>query len=87
VSIRATGLVPIEFTTQAAISGTDAATIALAGVLSTNPDHRRSADLLLEVAGSAPYCRRRARQLRTLLARKTPVDYERNPFWLMPCEK
>jgi len=72
---------------QAAISGADAATIALAGARSTNPDRRRAADLLLEVAGSAPYGRERARQLRTLLAQKTTVEYERNPLWLMPCEK
>ena len=61
---------------HAAISGTDAATIALAGVRSTDPDHQRAADLLAEVAGSAPDSRERARQLRTLLARKNTVEYE-----------
>jgi HEPN domain-containing protein len=61
---------------HAAISGTDAATIALAGVRSTDPDHQRAADLLAEVAGSAPESRERARQLRTLLARKNRVEYE-----------
>jgi HEPN domain-containing protein len=61
---------------HAAISGTDAATIALAGVRSTDPDHRRAADLLEEVAGSAPEGRERARQLRLLLARKNTVEYE-----------
>jgi HEPN domain-containing protein len=61
---------------HAAISGTDAATIALAGVRSTDPDHQRAADLLVEVAGSAPESRERARQLRTLLARKNTVEYE-----------
>lgn len=61
---------------HAAISGTDAATIALAGVRSTDPDHQRAADLLAEVAGSAPESRERARQLRTLLARKNTVEYE-----------
>jgi HEPN domain-containing protein len=61
---------------HAAISGTDAATIALAGVRSTDPDHRRAADLLEEVAGSAPEGRERARQLRALLTRKNTVEYE-----------
>ncbi|MGA7913063.1 MAG: HEPN domain-containing protein, partial [Candidatus Dormiibacterota bacterium] len=61
---------------HAAISGTDAATIALAGVRSTDPDHQRAADLLAEVAGSAPENRERVRQLRTLLARKNTVEYE-----------
>src|SRR5258706_7013922 len=55
---------------HAAISSTDAATIALAGVRSTDPDHRRAADLLEEVAASAPERRERARQLRALLTRK-----------------
>lgn len=61
---------------HAAISGTDATTIALAGVRSTDPDHQRAADLLEEVAASAPDARKRARQLRTLLARKNTVEYE-----------
>jgi HEPN domain-containing protein len=61
---------------HAAISGTDAATIALAGVRSTDPDHRRAADLLEAVAGSAPEGRERARQLRALLTRKNTVEYE-----------
>jgi HEPN domain-containing protein len=61
---------------HAAISGTDAATIALAGVRSTDPDHQHAADLLVEVAGSAPESRERAHQLRTLLARKNTVEYE-----------
>ncbi|SRR5258708_382820 len=59
---------------HAAISGSDAATIALAGVRSTDPDHRRAADLLEEVA--APEGRERARQLRALLTRKNTVEYE-----------
>ena len=61
---------------HAAISGTDAVTIALAGVRSSDPDHQRAADLLEEVAGSAPEVRERARQLRALLARKNTVEYE-----------
>jgi len=60
---------------HAAISGTDAVTIALSGVRSTDPDHQRAADLLEEVA-AAPESRERARQLRTLLARKNTVEYE-----------
>jgi len=61
---------------HAAISATDAATIALAGVRSTDPDHQRAADLLEEVAAPAPEARERARQLRALLARKNTVEYE-----------
>ena len=61
---------------HAAISGTDAVTIALAGVRSSDPDHQRAADLLEEVAGSAPEVRERARQLRALLARKNTVEYQ-----------
>jgi len=60
---------------HAAISATDAATIALGGVRSTDPDHQRAADLLEEVA-AAPEGRERARQLRALLARKNSVEYE-----------
>jgi HEPN domain-containing protein len=61
---------------HAAISGTDAVTIALAGVRSTDPDHQRAADLLEEVVASAPEIRERARLLRALLARKNTVEYE-----------
>ncbi len=61
---------------HAAISGTDAVTIALAGVRSTDPNHERAADLLEEVAVSTPESRERARQLRALLARKNTVEYE-----------
>ncbi len=61
---------------HAAISSTDAATVALAGVRSADPDHQRAADLLEEVAASAPEGRERVRQLRSLLARKNAVEYE-----------
>ena len=61
---------------HAAISGTDAATVALAGVRSTDPDHQRAADLLAEVAASAAEGRERVRQLRALLTRKNAVEYE-----------
>ena len=61
---------------HAAISGTDAATVALAGVRSIDPDHQRAADLLEEVMASAQEGRERASQLRALLARKNTVEYE-----------
>ncbi|TMC04731.1 MAG: HEPN domain-containing protein [Chloroflexi bacterium] len=61
---------------HAAISGTDAVTTALAGVRSTDPDHQRAADLLEDIVASAPEDRQRARQLRSLLARKNAVEYE-----------
>ena len=61
---------------HAAISATDAATVALAGVRSVDPDHQRAADLLEEVAASTPEGRERVRQLRSLLARKNAVEYE-----------
>ena len=61
---------------HAAISGTDAATVALAGVRSIDPDHQRTADLLEEVVAAAQEGRERARQLRALLARKNTVEYE-----------
>ena len=61
---------------HAAISATDAATIALAGIRSTDPDHQRAGDLLDEVAAADPEGRQRARQLRALLARKNAVEYE-----------
>lgn len=61
---------------HAAISAADAATIALAGVRSTDPDHQRAADLLEEVAGGGSEVRERARQLRALLGRKNAVEYE-----------
>jgi HEPN domain-containing protein len=60
---------------HAAISAAGAATIALAGVRSTDPDHQRAADLLEEVAGASEG-RDRAKQLRSLLARKNSVEYE-----------
>jgi HEPN domain-containing protein len=64
---------------HAAISGTDAVTVALAGRRSADPDHQRASDLLEEVAGEAPAIRERVRQLRALLARKNLVEYESRP--------
>jgi HEPN domain-containing protein len=56
---------------HAAISSCDAATAALQGVRSSDPDHMRSADLLEEVGAPGE----KVRQLRTLLGRKTVVEY------------
>ncbi len=64
---------------HAAISGTDAVTVALAGRRSTDPDHQRSVDLLEESATSAPEIRERSRQVRALLAQKNTVEYESRP--------
>ena len=61
---------------HAAITSTDAVTTALAGVRSTDPDHQRAADLLEDIVASASEYRLRARQLRSLLARKNAVEYE-----------
>ena len=62
---------------HAGISATDAATIALVGIRSADPDHARAADLLEEVATTGPGdARKGARQLRQLLARKSAVEYQ-----------
>ncbi len=61
---------------HAAISATDAVTVALAGQRSTDPDHGRAADLLAEVGGGSSEVSGHARQLRQLLARKNVVEYE-----------
>lgn len=61
---------------HAAISATDAVTIATAGVRSTDPDHQRAADLLQEVAGASGEIRAQVNQLRRLLSRKNQVEYE-----------
>ena len=61
---------------HAAISATDAVTVALAGRRSSDPDHQRSADLLEQVAGTSPELRAHLRQLRELLSRKNVVEYE-----------
>jgi hypothetical protein len=61
---------------HAAISATDAVTVALAGQRSADPDHGRAADLLDEVGGGSSEVSAHARQLRQLLARKNVVEYE-----------
>jgi len=61
---------------HAGISASDAATIALSGQRSADPDHMRSADLLEEVAPASREIRGQATQLRRLLARKNAVEYE-----------
>jgi HEPN domain-containing protein len=64
---------------HAAISASDAATVALAGRRSTSPDHQRAAEMLEEVAGAAPDIRTRVRQLRALLSIKNAAEYESRP--------
>ncbi len=61
---------------HAAISASDAATIALARVRSTDPDHARAADLLDEVSSGPGAARAASRQLRQLLSRKSTVEYQ-----------
>jgi len=61
---------------HAAISATDAVTVALAGVRSTDPDHLRAADLLEEVGSRSEELSGHASQLRQLLSRKNIVEYE-----------
>lgn len=57
---------------HAAISASDAATLHLGQVRSTDPDHLRAADLLQSVTGDAD----KARQLRALIGLKNEVEYE-----------
>jgi HEPN domain-containing protein len=61
---------------HAAITAAGAATAALSGRRSADPDHQRAVDLLEEVAGQSKDIKARARQMRTLLARKNVVEYE-----------
>lgn len=61
---------------HAAISASDAVTVALAGRRSADPDHQRAADLLEEVASGSEEIRTRVRQIRALLAQKNVVEYE-----------
>ena len=60
---------------HAAISATDAVTVNLAGVRSSDPDHLRAVDLLVEVGRGSAAVAARARQLRQLLERKNEVEY------------
>ncbi len=61
---------------HAAISATDAVTVALSGRRSADPDHQRASDLLEEVAGGSREIDTHVRQLRTLLTKKNVVEYE-----------
>jgi len=61
---------------HAALSAGDGVTIAIAGVRSTDPDHRRAADLLQEVAGASQEIKGQVAQLRRLLSSKNVVEYE-----------
>lgn len=60
---------------HAAISAADAATAASAGVRSADPDHRRAADLLEEVAHRSSRPGAHIGQLRKLLSKKNLVEY------------
>ena len=61
---------------HAAISATDAVTVALSGRRSADPDHQRAADLLEEVGGRSESITPRVKQLRALLGKKNQVEYE-----------
>jgi HEPN domain len=61
---------------HAAISATDAITVALSGRRSADADHQRAADLLEEIAGSSESMTTSVKQLRALLGRKNQVEYE-----------
>jgi HEPN domain-containing protein len=61
---------------HAAISASDAVTVALSGQRSKDPDHQRAIDLLEESAGKSEEIKSRVRQMRQLLARKNMVEYE-----------
>jgi hypothetical protein len=61
---------------HAAISATDAVTVALAGRRSADPDHGRAADLLDEVGAGSSEVSARVRQFRSLLGKKNIVEYE-----------
>ena len=58
---------------HAGICASDAFTVAMGGVRSTDPDHMRAADLIEEVGGRG--VRTHARQLRQLIAGKSLVEY------------
>ncbi len=60
---------------HAAISATDAVTIALAGMRSSDPNHLLAADLLDEVGGHQGEVGAHARQLRQLLGKKHADEY------------
>jgi hypothetical protein len=61
---------------HAAIAASDAVCVALLGRRSSDPDHQRAADLLENVEELEPGARIRARQLRSLIAKKNFVAYE-----------
>ncbi|MEO8633102.1 MAG: hypothetical protein ABI466_07055 [Chloroflexota bacterium] len=61
---------------HAGIAASDAVCVALLGRRSSDPDHQRAVDLLENVAELEPEARIRARQLRSLIAKKNFVAYE-----------
>jgi HEPN domain-containing protein len=61
---------------HAAITAADAVAIALSGRRSADPDHQRAVDFLEEVGRGSESIGTRIKQLRDLLSKKTPVEYE-----------
>lgn len=61
---------------HAAISGSDAVTVALAGRRSADPDHQAAVSLLEQVARGSEELDTRVRQLRGLIQKKNLVEYE-----------
>ena len=61
---------------HAAISASDAVTVALRGQRSMDPDHQRAADLLDDIVGTSTEGKAKVQQLRGLLAMKNLVEYE-----------
>jgi hypothetical protein len=61
---------------HAAISATDAVTIALSGVRSTDPNHLAAAGLLRDAGRGSDEFEARARQLVTLIQKKNVVEYD-----------
>jgi HEPN domain-containing protein len=61
---------------HAAISAADSVTIVLAGRRSSDRDHRRAVDLLMEVGAESESIAARAKQLSVLISKKQQVEYE-----------
>jgi uncharacterized membrane protein len=61
---------------HAAISAADAVTVMLAGIRSSDPDHLRAVDLLLEAGQGSKGVAAPAKQLRQLLEKKGEVEYQ-----------
>lgn len=61
---------------HAAISAADAVCVVLGGRRSSDPDHRRAADLLQEIGGKSTDVSGQVRRLRELITKKNAVEYE-----------